>query len=131
MYLQYLYILSILLVLFMSGSVFYRHLPLRHAASFAYTRCDAARGARWHHFLPLSKYISPFGSTGKKKHAYMETSFHNQRPKNRHCLIYCFRCGWMPELRFFSPMQLVLGFLRLLEVTTLIKMTVTGRHLLL
>lgn len=37
----------------------------------------------------------------------------------------------MLELRFSTPMQLVLGFLPLLEVTTLIKMTVTGRHSLL
>lgn len=37
----------------------------------------------------------------------------------------------MLVLRFSSPMQLALGFLPLLGVTTLIKMTVTGRHSLL
>lgn len=57
--------------------------------------------------------------------------FHNQRCKNRHALIVRFRCGWMLGLRFSSPMRLVLGFSLLLEVTTLIKMTATGRHSLL
>lgn len=131
--LQHLYGLTILLVLFTSGSVLHRHLPLRYTASFAHTWCDPARGTRWHHFLPLSKYIPPFRSTGKKTkqtHA-VGSCFHNQRRKNRHALIDLFRCGWMLVLRFSSPMQLVLGFLPLLEVTTLIKMTVTGRHSLL
>lgn len=37
----------------------------------------------------------------------------------------------MLGLRYSSPMRLVLGFSLLLEVTTLIKMTVTGRRSLL
>lgn len=119
-----------------TGSVLHRNLPLRYAASFAHTGRDPARGARWHHFLPISKCIPPFGSTGKKKKkalAYMDIGsyFRNQRCKNRHALIVRFRCGWMLGLRFSSPMRLVLGFSLLLEVTTLIKMTVTGRHSLL
>lgn len=51
--------------------------------------------------------------------------------KHTHGLLDHFRCGWMLVLRFSSPMQLVLDFLPLLEVTTPIKMTVTGRHSLL
>lgn len=130
--LQHLYGLTILLVLFTLGSVLHRHLPLCYTASFAHTWCDPARGARWHHFLPLSKYIPPFRSTGKKKQTHAVGScFYNQRCKNRHALIDLFRFGWMLVLRFSSPMQLVLGFLPLLEVTTLIKTTVTGRHSLL
>lgn len=122
------YGLSLLVALFTSGSILHRHLPLRHTASFADTWGDPARGTRWHHFLPLSKYIPPVGSPGKKRKR-MRTWISDPASITsdvRHALIDFFRCGWMRVLRFSSPMQLVLGFSPLLAVTTLIKTTVTG-----
>lgn len=121
-----------LLVLFISGSILHRHLPLCYAASFAHTRSDPAWRFRWHHFLPLSWYLPPIRSAGKQnkqKHPFLNGGhcFHTCR-----CALFDhFRCGWMLVLRFSSPMQLVLDFSLLLEVTTRTKMTVTGKHSLL
>lgn len=128
------------LVLFTSGSILHRHLPLplRYTASFAHTWSDPAWGARWHNFLPLSWYLPPFWSTGKnktknKKHAFMNIWHysHTQRHTHTHTKTNKHMCGWMLVLRFSSPMQLVWDFLPLLEVTTPIKMTVTGKHSIL
>lgn len=117
-----------LLSVFLSGSLLHSHFPLRYVAGFAHTWCNAARGKGWHHFLPLSRYLSPFGSSGENIENWTLFSIH------RHADTFCFdlfRCGWMQVLRYSSPMQLDLDFLRLLEVTILIKMTVTGELTLL
>lgn len=116
----------------MSGRVLHRHLPLRHTAGFAHPWCDTTWCDRWHHFLPLSWHLPPFWSAGKIIACiYIRNCFHTQRCINRHTMVDCFRCGWMPVLRFSSPTQLVLDFLPLWEVTTRIRMTVTGGYSLL
>lgn len=112
--------------LLFSGGLLHCYFSLFNVGSAADPWTYSSWSNKWHHILPLPWSNTPHRPTGTELLSFALYSHFVMLILWFWNIIWCFRCGWMQVVRYFTLMEFVQGYWLLWEATTNMRTTATG-----